>query len=70
MLQYKECVPHFQQSVETNSLQEDVWTRLAFSAMELEEWGIAAEAYRRYCSLNSEVSVPFLFSIDCLIVFI
>jgi len=52
--QLKECIPHFQKSLQINSLQEDVWLRLAFSAMELEQWDTAAQAYRRYCSLNSD----------------
>lgn len=54
MFQLKESIPHFQKSLEVNSLQEDVWVRLAFSAMELEQWDTAAQAYRRYCSLNSD----------------
>lgn len=32
--------------------------------MEVEEWEIAAGAYRRYCSLNSDViELMFLFSL-------
>ena len=37
-------------------MQEGTWVRLAFCAMELEEWDTAARAYRRYSSLNSDVS--------------
>ncbi|XP_057377095.1 tetratricopeptide repeat protein 27-like isoform X1 [Daphnia carinata] len=52
--QLRESIPHFQESLKLNSLQESVWIRLAFSAMEIEDWEIAASAYRRYCMLNSE----------------
>lgn len=58
---YSECIPHFQKSLAINSLQESIWIRLAFSAMEVEDWEIAAGAYRRYCSLNSEVYLVRLF---------
>ncbi|KAK4001962.1 hypothetical protein OUZ56_003824 [Daphnia magna] len=52
--QLRESIPHFQESLKLNSLQESVWIRLAFSAMEIEDWETAASAYRRYCTLNSE----------------
>lgn len=54
-LQFRECIFHFQESLKVNSLQEGIWIRLAFSAMEIEDWETAASAYRRYCMLNSEV---------------
>ena len=59
---YSECIPHFQKSLAINSLQESIWIRLAFSAMEVEDWETAAGAYRRYCSLNSEVYLKIIFS--------
>ena len=55
LFQFRESIPHFQESLRVNSLQESVWIRLAFSAMEVEDWETAAGAYRRYCALNSEV---------------
>jgi len=52
--QFRECIPHYQQSLAINSLQEGVWLRLGFAASEIEDWNTAASAYRRYCSLNAE----------------
>ncbi len=54
--QFRECIPHYQQSLAINSLQEGVWLRLGFAASEIEDWNTAASAYRRYCSLNAEAS--------------
>jgi tetratricopeptide (TPR) repeat protein len=51
----REAIPHFQESLRVNGLQENIWIRLAFCAMDMEDWEIAASAYRRYCGLNSEV---------------
>ncbi|CAG2184093.1 unnamed protein product, partial [Oppiella nova] len=31
--EYPECIPHFKRSVQLNSMQTDVWFRLAFAAM-------------------------------------
>ncbi|CAG2121901.1 unnamed protein product, partial [Medioppia subpectinata] len=36
--QYSESIPHFQQSVAFNSMQIDVWFRLAFAAMSTEDY--------------------------------
>ncbi|XP_033209501.1 tetratricopeptide repeat protein 27 [Belonocnema kinseyi] len=49
---YKEAVPHLKQSVELNNIQEGVWSRLGFACLEIEDWKLAATAYRRYCDLE------------------
>ncbi|KAJ2952850.1 hypothetical protein O0L34_g7215 [Tuta absoluta] len=49
---YEECIPHFEKSVEINSIQERVWLRMAFAALETEKWELAAKAYRRYTYLQ------------------
>lgn len=50
--EYKDCIPHLQQSLEINSLQSMVWLRLGFAALETEDWELAAHAYRRYTYLE------------------
>lgn len=45
--QYSESIPYFKKSVELNSIQIDVWFRLAFAAMMTEDYELAASAYRR-----------------------
>lgn len=49
---YAEAIPHLQLSVELNNIQEDVWLRLGFAALQTENWKLAAMAYRRYCALE------------------
>lgn len=49
---YTAAVPHLQRSLELNSLQETVWARLGYAALMLEDWKLAAEAYRRYTSIE------------------
>ncbi|OXU30979.1 hypothetical protein TSAR_009744 [Trichomalopsis sarcophagae] len=49
---YAEAVPHLKLSAELNSAQEMVWLRLGFAALQLEDWKLAASAYRKYCSLE------------------
>ncbi|KAI5641769.1 tetratricopeptide repeat protein 27 [Phthorimaea operculella] len=49
---YEECIPHFEKSVEINSIQERVWLRMAFAALETENWELAAKSYRRYTYLQ------------------
>ncbi|XP_063378367.1 tetratricopeptide repeat protein 27 [Cydia fagiglandana] len=49
---YEECIPHFEKSVEINSIQESVWLRLGFAALETENWELSARAYRRYTYLQ------------------
>ncbi|CAH0406298.1 unnamed protein product [Chilo suppressalis] len=49
---YEECIPHYEQSVEINSIQESVWLRLGFAALKAEKWETSAKAYRRYTYLQ------------------
>ncbi|XP_063359197.1 tetratricopeptide repeat protein 27 [Cydia amplana] len=49
---YQECIPHFDMSVQINSIQESVWLRLGFAALETENWELSARAYRRYTYLQ------------------
>jgi tetratricopeptide (TPR) repeat protein len=44
---YAESIPYFKRSLELNSMQIDVWFRLAFAAMITEDYELAASAYRR-----------------------
>lgn len=52
--QYQECIPHFEKSVSINPLQAIVWLRLGFAALEMENWQVAATAYRRYTTLEPD----------------
>ncbi|VVC94357.1 unnamed protein product, partial [Leptidea sinapis] len=49
---YEECIPHYEKSVEINSIQEGVWLRLGFAALSCERWELAGTAYRRYTYLQ------------------
>ncbi|XP_054014980.1 tetratricopeptide repeat protein 27 [Hylaeus anthracinus] len=49
---YKEAIPHLKLSVELNNIQENIWIRLGFAALEIEDWKLAATAYKRYCALE------------------
>ncbi|XP_076631465.1 tetratricopeptide repeat protein 27-like [Colletes latitarsis] len=49
---YEEAIPHLKLSVELNNIQENVWMRLGFAALQTENWKLAATAYRRYCALE------------------
>ncbi|CAK1581529.1 unnamed protein product [Parnassius mnemosyne] len=49
---YEECIPHYEKSVEINSLQESVWLRLGYAALITENWELSAKAYRRYTYLH------------------
>ncbi|KAF0294180.1 Tetratricopeptide repeat protein 27 [Amphibalanus amphitrite] len=52
--QYEKCLPLLSKAVERNSLQFDVWTRLAFAALQTEDWKTCANAYRRCCYLEPD----------------
>lgn len=52
--QYAEAVPHLQESLTHNSLQTKLWFQLGFSALQTEDWEIAANAYRRCSFLDPE----------------
>ncbi|XP_076247464.1 tetratricopeptide repeat protein 27-like isoform X2 [Calliopsis andreniformis] len=49
---YEEAKPHLKLSVELNNIQENVWIRLGFAALQTEDWKLAATAYKRYCALE------------------
>ncbi|KPJ05034.1 Tetratricopeptide repeat protein 27 [Papilio xuthus] len=49
---YEECIPHYEKSVDINSIQESVWARLGYAALLTEKWELSAKAYRRYTYLH------------------
>lgn len=49
---YAKAIPHLQNSLELNSLQETVWARLGFAALTLANWELAANAYRMYTNIE------------------
>lgn len=51
---YKECIPYFEKSVEINPLQQLVWLRLGYAALQTEEWQVASTAYKRYTTLEPD----------------
>ena len=51
---YEECIPWLQKSLNLSSFQPLLILRLAFSAMELEDWELAAKSYRNYCSFEMD----------------
>lgn len=51
---YEECIPHFEKSVSINPLQSIVWFKLGYAALQVENWQIAATAYRRYTTLEPD----------------
>lgn len=50
--QYEQAIEHLEKSIEINSLQETVWARLGYSALQLERWELAAKAYRHYTHIE------------------
>lgn len=50
--QYEAAIPHLEKSLSINSLQENVWSRLGYSALALERWELAAKAYRHYTNIE------------------
>lgn len=50
--EYENAIPHFQKSVEINSIQEMIWLRLGYSALHLEKYELSASAYVRYTQLE------------------
>lgn len=57
LLQYEESIPHFQKSLELNSLQVSLWFNFGYAALVQEQWELSANAYRRYTSLEPDVSI-------------
>ena len=52
--EYSQCLPFFQQSLDLSSFQPLLLLRQGFSAMELENWDLAAQSYRKYCALEMD----------------
>lgn len=44
-------------SVQLNNIQELVWSRLGYAALQVKDWKLAAGAYRRYCNLEHSVYI-------------
>lgn len=49
---YSGAMLHLQASLDINSLQELLWLKLGFCALELEDWPLAAKAYNRVTQLE------------------
>ena len=52
--EYSLCIPLFEQSLDLSSFQPLLLLRLAFSAMDLNNWELAAQSYRSYCSMEMD----------------
>jgi tetratricopeptide (TPR) repeat protein len=50
--EYENAIPHLQKSVAINSLQEGIWLRLGYAALDLEKYELAANAYLRFTQLE------------------
>ena len=53
---YTAAMEHFRKSVDLNAFQPKTLLRLGYAAMEVNEWETAADAYRKYCAYESDVS--------------
>lgn len=49
---YPAAIPHLEASLAINSLQELLWLKLGFAALELDNWPLAAKAYNRVTQLE------------------
>jgi len=52
--EYKECISHLEESLKRSSFQLDVLLRLGYAGMQVQDWEVAARAYRKYCSLEHD----------------
>lgn len=50
--EYEQAIPHLQKSLEINPLQEALWLRLGYAALDLEQYETSASAYLRYTQLE------------------
>lgn len=50
--QYDIAIPYYEKSLSINSLQDVLWLKLGFAAMQIEDWKLAASAYLRYTQLE------------------
>lgn len=57
--EYSTAVENLKKSLEHSSFQLGVLLRLGYASMQVEDWETAAQAYRRYCAYESDVSSPF-----------
>lgn len=48
------AIPHFEKSVSINPLQNNIWLRLGYAALQTENWQVAATAYRRCTTLEPD----------------
>merc|ERR1711936_87271 len=51
---YATCVQYFEKSLERSSFQPITVLRLAYAAMELENWELGAKSYRSYCAMEQD----------------
>jgi len=52
--EYESSITFFTRSLECSRFQLDALLRLGFAGIELDKWEVAAQAYRSYCSLESD----------------
>ena len=52
--EYEEAVPLFERSLNQCGCQPGLLLRLAYAAMQLERWELAAQSYRNYCSYEQD----------------
>ena len=53
---YEKTVEYLQKSLDLNSFQMHSLLRLGYAAMQIENWAVGADAYRKYCAYESDVS--------------
>jgi len=51
---YATCVQFFEKSLDRSSFQPITVLRLAYAAMELENWELGAKSYRSYCAMEQD----------------
>jgi len=51
---WRAAIPWLQKSIERSSFQPQTLLRLSYSAMEVEDWQLAAKTYRAYCALEQD----------------
>lgn len=51
--EYQQCIDYYTKSLDLNSMQLDVWYRLAFAALDIKNYELSAKAYRRVVHFES-----------------
>jgi len=51
---FENAIPHFEKAVELNPLENPVWLRLGYSALQIENWDLCVKAYKHSCILDSD----------------